>query len=110
MLKIKITGASGYLGIEISNELKKRGHHVSGIERKLIYGSSSALSKEIEGADVIINLAGAPILQRWTKRKKILIYESRVRTTRNLVKVINALWICFIEKILILKILNTALI
>jgi len=90
-MKIKITGASGYLGIEISNELKKHGHEVSGIERKLIYGSSSILSKEIENTDVIINLAGAPILQRWTKRKKRLIYESRVRTTRNLVKAINDL-------------------
>lgn len=90
-MKIKITGASGYLGIEISNELKKQGHEVSGIERKLIYGSSSILSKEIENTDAIINLAGAPILQRWTKRKKRLIYESRVRTTRNLVKAINDL-------------------
>jgi uncharacterized protein (TIGR01777 family) len=91
MLKIKITGASGYLGIGISEELKKLGYEVSGIERKLIYGSSAILSKEIEGSDVIINLAGAPILQRWTNRKKRLIYESRVRTTRNLIKAINAL-------------------
>jgi len=75
----------------ISNELKKQGHEVSGIERKLIYGSTVILSKELEGSDVIINLAGAPILQRWTKRKKTLIYESRVRTTRNLVQAINAL-------------------
>ena len=75
----------------ISDALKKQGHDVAGIERKLIYGSSAILSKEIEGTDVIINLAGAPILQRWTKRKKILIHESRVRTTRNLVKAINAL-------------------
>jgi len=75
----------------ISDALKKQGHEVAGIERKLIYGSSAILSKEIEGTDVIINLAGAPILQRWTKRKKILIHESRVRTTRNLVKAINAI-------------------
>ena len=91
MLKIKITGASGYLGIGISEELKKQGHEVSGIQRKLIYGSSSILSDEIENTDVIINLAGAPILQRWTNRKKRLIHESRVRTTRNLIKAINDL-------------------
>jgi len=82
---------SGYLGRGISEKLQKNGHEVLGIERKLIYGSLATLSKEIEGTDVIINLAGAPILQRWTKRKKILIHESRVRTTRNLVKAINAL-------------------
>jgi uncharacterized protein len=88
-LKIRITGISGYLGKKIEEELKKRGHEVLGIERRLIYGSLTTLSKEIEGTDVIINLAGAPILQRWTERKKILIHESRVRTTRNLVKAIN---------------------
>jgi uncharacterized protein (TIGR01777 family) len=90
-LEIRITGISGYLGKKIEEELKKRGHEVLGIERKLIYGSLTTLSKEIEGTDVVINLAGAPILQRWTERKKILIHESRVRTTRNLVKAINAL-------------------
>jgi hypothetical protein len=90
-LKIRITGISGYLGKNIAEELSDRGHEVLGIERRLIYGSLTTLSKEIEGTDVIINLAGAPILQRWTERKKILIHESRVRTTRNLVKAINAI-------------------
>jgi uncharacterized protein (TIGR01777 family) len=90
-MKIKITGISGYLGISISDELKKQGHEVTGIERKLIYGSPAILSKEIENTDVIINLAGAPVFQRWTKRNKKLIYESRIRTTGNLVQAINAL-------------------
>ena len=90
-MRIRITGISGYLGNNISEELIKKGHEVLGIERKLIYGSTTILAKEIEGSDVIINLAGAPILQRWTERKKRLIHESRVRTTRNLVKAINTI-------------------
>lgn len=90
-MKIRITGISGYLGKILSEELRKRGHEVLGIERRLIYGSLEVLSNAIEGTDVIINLAGAPILQRWTERKKILIHESRVRTTRNLIAAINAL-------------------
>lgn len=90
-MKIRITGISGYLGKNITEELRKRGHEVSGIERKYIYGSLSNLMKEIESNDVIINLAGAPVFQRWTKRSKTLIHESRVRTTRNLVKAINEL-------------------
>ncbi len=91
MLKVKITGASGFLGKGISDELIKKGFEVSRIERKLIYGSTINLSKEVENADIIINLAGAPILQRWTVRKKRLIHESRARTTLNLVRAINAL-------------------
>lgn len=90
-MKIRITGISGYLGIGITKELKELGHEVAGIERKLIYGSVAALAKEIESTDVIINLAGAPILQRWTERTKRLIHESRTRTTRNLVQAINSL-------------------
>jgi hypothetical protein len=90
-LKIRITGISGYLGKILSEELIKRGHEVQGIERRLIYGSLEFLSNAIEGTDVIINLAGATILQRWTERKKILIHESRVRTTRNLIKAIQSL-------------------
>jgi hypothetical protein len=90
-LKIRITGISGYLGKNISEELRQRGHEVLGIERKYIYGSLTNLMKEIDSTDVIINLAGAPVFQRWTKRSKTLIHESRVRTTRNLVKAINEL-------------------
>lgn len=91
MLKVKLTGASGFLGKGITDELMKKGFEVSRIERKLIYGSTINLSKEVENTEVIINLAGAPILQRWTERKKRLIHESRTRTTLNLVKAINAL-------------------
>jgi uncharacterized protein (TIGR01777 family) len=91
MMKVKLTGASGFLGKGITAELERKGFEVSGIERKLLYGSTEILAKEIENADIIINLAGAPILQRWTKRNKKIIYESRVNTTRNLVYAINSL-------------------
>ena len=79
------------MGKQISEVLKNQGHEVFAIQRKYIYGSLSTLSEQIEGADVIINLSGAPILQRWNKRTKKLIYESRVRTTRNVIQAIIAL-------------------
>ena len=56
-MKIKITGISGYLGIGIATELRKLGHEVTGIERKLIYGSVSVLANEIENTDTIIYLS-----------------------------------------------------
>lgn len=83
-MKIKITGISGYIGQQISNKLTENGHQVSGINRKMLYGSSQELADEIKDADVIINLAGATILQRWTEKNKIRIYESRVKTTQKL--------------------------
>jgi uncharacterized protein (TIGR01777 family) len=90
-MKIKITGASGYLGQTISKKLKENGHEVTGLERKYLYGSIDDLQDEIKNCDAIINLAGAPILQRWTDKNKATILESRVKTTQNLVRAINNL-------------------
>ena len=87
-MKIKLTGSNGYIGRLILTELQKKGHKVSGINRDLLYGPSTNLQEEIRYTDVVINLAGAPILQRWTKKNKETIYISRVVTTRNLVKAI----------------------
>lgn len=87
-MKIKLTGSNGYIGQLISSDLQKKGHSVSGIKRDLLYGASTSLQDELRNADVVINLAGAPILQRWTKKNKETIYNSRVVTTHNLVKAI----------------------
>jgi len=89
-MKIKITGSSGYLGRAISKKLKKYGHVVSGIEREVLY-KVDKLQEAIQGTNAIINLAGAPILQRWTSENRKIIYDSRVKTTQNLVKAINSL-------------------
>jgi len=91
MQKVKITGINGYLGSIISNELVARGYMVSGIQRELLYKPAKELSNELKGSDIIVNLAGASILQRWTKKNKKIIYESRVKTTSNLVQAINIL-------------------
>jgi len=90
-LKIKTTGISGYLGQLISSELTQNNHQVSGIERKLLYGTVNNLKNEIAGTDIIINLAGSPILERWTEKNKQTIYDSRIKTTQNLVQAINEL-------------------
>jgi uncharacterized protein len=90
-MNIKITGSSGYLGNIISEELKNKGHSPEGIKRKLLYGKQDKLSEIIKNTDVIINLAGAPILQRWTEKNKKTIYESRVKTTQNLALAIKYL-------------------
>jgi uncharacterized protein len=90
-MKIKMTGSSGYLGRMIANELIKHGHHFGGINRKLLYGSVQDLASELEKSEVVIHLAGAPILQRWTKDNMKEIYDSRVITSANLAAAINYL-------------------
>lgn len=88
---VKIAGNNGYLGRLVAQELKNNTHSVSGIERQLLYGDNALLQKEISGCDVLINIAGAPILQPWTRKNKEKIYNSRVRVTQHIVKAINAL-------------------
>ena len=90
-MQIRITGINGYLGSMLASELRSRGYKVHGIDRSFLYSEESILSEEIKGSDVIINLAGAPILQRWTKANKNEIYNSRVETTTNLIAAINRL-------------------
>ena len=90
-MNIKLTGSNGYIGQLISKKLEEKGHSVSGIERNLLYRDTENLKKELQYSDVVINLAGAPILQRWTEKNKEIIYDSRVVTTRNVVAAINGL-------------------
>lgn len=90
-MRIQITGASGYIGKIISEQLKQNGHQVFSISRKQLYGPRDNLKDTISNSDVIINLAGSPILQRWTKKNKATIYNSRINTTKNIVAAINRL-------------------
>ena len=51
--------------------------------------SDEKLKQALTGCDVVINLAGATINQRWTRKAKRKIMNSRIYTTRRLVSIIN---------------------
>lgn len=91
MLKIGITGKSGYLGQRISRQLENRRHLVWGIEREMLYGQVERLKRVIRGHDVIIHLAGAGVFRPWTKNNRKEIYDSRIQPTANLVSAIRQL-------------------
>jgi uncharacterized protein (TIGR01777 family) len=44
------------------------------------------IAKVLEGTDIVINLAGAPIIHRWSDAYKKVLYDSRILTTRNVVE------------------------
>ncbi|MFA8433449.1 MAG: TIGR01777 family oxidoreductase [Marinifilaceae bacterium] len=100
-MKIAITGSSGFVGSHLleylSNECK---HAVIPVSRQLLYGSLEALVESLEGCDVVIHLAGASILSRWTKKRKRELWNSRIKTTENLVaafQLMNQVPKCFIS-------------
>jgi uncharacterized protein (TIGR01777 family) len=90
-MNIKISGLNGYLGSKIAQELKLHEHEVFGIHREHLYGPVKKLMEQLSDTDAIINLAGAPVLQRWTSDNKKKIYKSRALTTTNLVEAIKKL-------------------
>lgn len=97
-MRFVIAGASGFLGRAWRDQLAREGHEVV----RLVRGE--ALSQQesrwdpsqgivdlqvIEDADVVANLAGAPIAHwPWTESYKKTLLDSRVSTTKTLAKAI----------------------
>jgi uncharacterized protein len=89
-MKIAISGANGYIANNLIPLLKSKHHTIVSIERHVLYHIDQ-LSEIFSDTEVVIHLAGAPILQRWTEVNKKEILKSRVETTQNIVKAINCL-------------------
>ena len=75
-VKVAITGAGGMIGKRLQQRLAEAGHTAHAIPR----GADPPV------CDAVVNLAGEPIAQRWTAEVKKRIYDSRVESTRHLVK------------------------
>lgn len=103
-MKVFMTGGTGFVGSELTTVLVKAGHRVTILTRsirskrepppgvELVEGNPSAQGPwqdQISDHDAIVNLAGASIFTRWTKKNKDLLRESRLRTTDNLVQALS---------------------
>ncbi|MBN1598154.1 MAG: TIGR01777 family oxidoreductase [Bacteroidales bacterium] len=98
-LTILITGGTGLIGNYLTEYLKDKGYSVRILSRNKRSLSDEVfywnpLKKEIDltslsGVDVVINLAGAGIGDKiWTRKRKKIIYSSRIESTRLLVDTI----------------------
>lgn len=100
-MKILIAGSSGLLGTAICAALSSHGYHLFKLKRTQTAKEPFTIfwnpekgeldAPEIEGFDVIINLAGENIFGRWTAHKKQKILDSRIQTTSLLAKTISKL-------------------
>ncbi len=104
-MKIVIAGGTGFIGREVCRVLLDEGHSVYILSRNTRNHTASAAPQshflqwdgvtlgpwvqEGEGADVVINLSGAPIADsRWTDKRKQVLIDSRVQSTQALLRAI----------------------
>lgn len=84
MRSIVIAGASGFVGSALHEHFAARGDRVRTIGRRseVSWDDAAALGAAIDGADVLINLAGKSVNSRYTDPVRDEILRSRVQTTR----------------------------
>ena len=92
-LVVAITGSSGLIGSALVHALEARGHAVKRMVRRAAAGPNeiawhpgasavdARVASQLEGVDVVVNLAGENLAQRWTDRARRSIVESRVPGT-----------------------------
>lgn len=88
MKTIAITGASGFVGTNIQRFFSSLGYTILTIPRDVLK-NKTRLEEIINSSDIVINLAGANIINRWTESYKKLLYSSRIDTTSSLVDAIK---------------------
>jgi uncharacterized protein (TIGR01777 family) len=95
---VLITGASGFLGGALAEQLQRDGLSV----RALKHGRSASSTtwdpeagridhNAFEGVDAVVNLAGESLAERWTAERKSRIRDSRVAGTTLLARTIAEL-------------------
>jgi len=111
-MNILMTGATGLVGTALVKKIAPEGHTIyrltraesskSGAKEPGVFdlpwnpssgetgGSGGSMADQVPASvDVVINLAGAPVVGgRWTNERKALLRSSRVDTTRGLVSAI----------------------
>lgn len=90
-MKVAISGSSGFIGKHLVSSFLGKGMDVVPVGRSLLQSASDEeLQELVAGCNVVINLAGVSINQRWTDAAKRRIMDSRVQVTRRLVAAVNA--------------------
>lgn len=92
---VVVTGGTGFIGQALCAKLIEQGARVYVVTRSkeraigpITYVSSIA-ELRATAVDVIINLAGEPIAQRWTPATKRALFASRVDTTASIIDFIK---------------------
>jgi len=90
-MKVVIPGGTGQVGGILARALRDRGHDVVVLSRKAVPGAGVVAwdgrtlgewAREIDGADIVVNLAGRSVNCRYTPSNLREMMDSRVDSTR----------------------------
>ena len=91
--RVVLAGASGFIGDYLTAAYRSRGAEVTRIGRRgpdARWGNTAAITDALDGADVLINLAGKSVNCRYNEANRAEIIRSRVATTSELARAIAA--------------------
>lgn len=98
-MKVSVVGATGLIGRRVTRALADRGDEVVAVSRsgREVPGARPVAwdardpfpAAAREGVDAVVNLAGEPLLGRWTEAKKRAIRASRTSTTRRIAEAVG---------------------
>lgn len=101
-MRIGITGVTGLIGRAFGNLAAAHGHEVIGFSRNPSrvtlpfvremrpINDGAAMPLDASGIEVLVHLAGEPVLGLWTAKKKQRIHDSRVEFTQRLARSLAA--------------------
>ena len=90
MKTIAISGANGFVGTSLTNFFSSFGYKIVPLSRDIL-NNKSKLEEVLNSTDIVINLAGANIINRWSESYKKLLYSSRIDTTSKIVNAISSI-------------------
>ena len=86
-MQVSLSGSTGFIGSELLQKHSDKEWVFNIINRDTFcMDDETFTAQKIDGADVVINLAGVPVIHRWTEAYKDEIYHSRIDTTRKIVQ------------------------
>ena len=90
MKTIAIFGASGFVGQNLIKFFETIGYRVYPIKRDIL-DNEIKIKEILNESNIVINLSGANIINRWSESYKKLLYSSRIETTKKIVNAIKAI-------------------
>jgi uncharacterized protein (TIGR01777 family) len=91
--RIVIAGASGFMGQYFARRFREDGDTVFTVGRSgadVSWGDTAALEAALDGADLLLNLAGKSVNTRYSDKNRAAIFSSRLLTTGELGRAVEA--------------------